>query len=247
MNISLGNYFSVFARHLVDFKSESIRNTIASMKGNPQLIREFTEKHPKTPTANSGIQQRFESIKKYLSTRYDASFILDDDSVIQVDKNSVYTIKQGNESAPIKIHVFSDFLCSHCAKLHKSLKPILKSYSDKIYIESRNYPLGGSLSKAIARAAICADKQGKYDEYASSIYSNQRNITMTNFLSTLIDLNLNQQTFQQCYYSTLPDDSINDDIKTAQKLGIQGTPSLIINGHVGNVDILMSELAKLSQ
>ncbi|RPI90479.1 MAG: hypothetical protein EHM32_11500, partial [Spirochaetales bacterium] len=73
----------------------------------------------------------------------------------------------GNPGAPVRIVVFSDFNCSSCTRMNKSLKRLLEERPGELVIYYKNFPLGEQCrdemdrrkevsSCLAARAALCA-------------------------------------------------------------------------------------------
>ncbi len=55
----------------------------------------------------------------------------------------------GNKKAPLKVHIFIDFLCSACRELFKAEKFILSKYKNRIEIKYYHYPLDAKCNEFI--------------------------------------------------------------------------------------------------
>ncbi len=244
LKLSRRDYFSAFIRHQLEISHMPTRYRIQAMNGNPQKLRELLATTQKSPTSNYYLQSRYEDLLSKIQSLHNASFVLPDDSIISIQKNPHHSIYVGNPNANIQVTVFSDFKCSHCAHFHEKLDKILLKNLDLINVNFRHFPHAGSLSESIAKASICADQQDKFLAYADYIYSNQPNISMTNFLSPLNDLDINPSSFNRCFHSSDVHSSIQEDLKEANRLNLNSTPIMILNGHIGKIDLLNSEIRK---
>jgi uncharacterized membrane protein/predicted DsbA family dithiol-disulfide isomerase len=74
------------------------------------------------------------------------------------------------ESAPpgkVLVVDFTDFECPFCRQNHANLKPLLDANKEKFHVVRRHVPLQiHPGARGAARAAICAERLGKGDEYA---------------------------------------------------------------------------------
>jgi predicted DsbA family dithiol-disulfide isomerase/uncharacterized membrane protein len=74
---------------------------------------------------------------------------------------------------PGKINIveFADFECPYCRRLHARLSPLLAEYGDQVHFIRKHRPLWRHPNAArAARAAVCADAQGKGDAMANRLF-----------------------------------------------------------------------------
>src|SRR6185369_9058007 len=82
---------------------------------------------------------------------------------------------RGAANAPVTIVEFTDFQCPACAAMHPILDEVLKSYGDKVRLVVRDFPLNQhGFARKAAEAANAANAQGKFFEYASLLFKNQK-------------------------------------------------------------------------
>lgn len=138
----------------------------------------------------------------------------------------------GNPKAPITIVEFTDFMCPYCSRALPILKRIKEEYGeDKIRIVFRDLPLA-SHSRAIPAsiAAHCAHEQGMFWQYHDIVFENQTALEDNDLKDYAQKLNLDMKKFEDCFKSKRPQAIIEKSMVEADSLGIQGTPSFIING-----------------
>ncbi|OGP17722.1 MAG: hypothetical protein A3I75_06160 [Deltaproteobacteria bacterium RIFCSPLOWO2_02_FULL_50_16] len=152
---------------------------------------------------------------------------------------------KGNPQAKIHIIDFSDFQCPFCRRAAFSLMPYLGSYRNDVKITYVNYPLDMSCNPKIqrsmhgqaclaAKAALCAEKKGKFWEYHDLVFENQNKLSRKTLLRLAKKLDFSEEEFSQCLASDEIAARLAEDIEIAGQLDIQGTPALYLNGrHVG--------------
>jgi protein-disulfide isomerase len=144
----------------------------------------------------------------------------------------------GSANAPVTLEEFGDFECPPCGILH----PILKQFEGefgptKLRLVFREFPLVPTHAHALAaaRAAEAAGLQGKFWEMHDMLYENQKAWhdafdvrPIFEGYATRIGLNLEQ--FRRDNSSEIVEQRIFLDGKRAHSLGVQGTPTVFLNG-----------------
>ena len=144
----------------------------------------------------------------------------------------------GNAGAPVTLEEFGDFECPPCGLLHPVLKTMAGEFGPtKLRIIFREFPLVPNHAHALvaARAAEAAGLQGKFWEMHDMIYENQKAWhevfdarPIFEGYATKIGLNLEQ--FRQDNSNEIVERRIFLDGKRAHSLGVQGTPTVFMNG-----------------
>jgi protein-disulfide isomerase len=93
----------------------------------------------------------------------------------------------------------------------------------------------GDESIIASEASECADEQGKFWEYHDYLFEhqqgeNQGGFSKDNLKSYAAVLGLDTQTFNQCLDSGKYKDVIDQQSQFGRQLGVQSTPSFLING-----------------
>ena len=138
----------------------------------------------------------------------------------------------GNAKAPVTIVEFSDFQCPYCSRAVPTLDRIKQEYGpDKVRIVFRDMPLPShNRSNFAANAAHCAEEQGKFWEYHNTLFQNQSKLEDSDLKSYAKNLGLDASKFGDCYDKKKHQEMIDKSRKEAEELGIQATPSFVING-----------------
>lgn len=152
---------------------------------------------------------------------------------------------RGNQDAKVLIVNYDDFQCPYCAKMHASLFPgLLKEYSGKVKFIYKDYPLVEIHPWAMHAAvdANClADQNGDaYWDFADYVHANRTAIGGHSPQEAFDNLDklatqqgdkyhLDAQKLGACVKKS-DDSAIRASMAEADKLGVDATPTLFING-----------------
>jgi protein-disulfide isomerase len=150
---------------------------------------------------------------------------------------------EGDEDAPITIIEFGDYQCPKCKDWFQNEKSkitsnyITKGIAKLYFLDSAWL---GDDSIAAAQAAYCADDQGKFIEYHSTLYTNQAGIqdgwaNMDALKQFATDLELDAEMFNECLDSGIYADRVSHNTEVGASLGVVGTPYFFIVGPEGDI------------
>lgn len=138
---------------------------------------------------------------------------------------------KGNPQARVTIVEFTDFECPSCAHTHPVLEELLKSYGDKVKLVVRDFPLNQHVHAIkAAEAAEAAREQGKYWEYISLMFHNQKALTVENLKEYATRLGLDRKLFDASLDSGKYLERVRRDMADGQRVGVNSTPTVFING-----------------
>ncbi|HKO44135.1 MAG TPA: thioredoxin domain-containing protein [Pyrinomonadaceae bacterium] len=143
----------------------------------------------------------------------------------------------GPETAVVTLEEFGDFQCPPCGLLHPVLKTMKQEFGDKIRVIFREYPLVPSHPHALsaARAAEAAGLQGKFFEMHDQIFENQKAWDKAFDARPIFEgyaqkIGLDMEKYRKDLTSEVVEQRIFQDGKRAHALGVQGTPTVFMNG-----------------
>ncbi len=138
---------------------------------------------------------------------------------------------KGNPKAPVAIVVFSEFQCPFCMRVEPTLKEVATTYGDKVKFVWKNYPLPmHNMARPAAQAAWAAQQQGKFWEFHDEVFAKAGRFTNEDLEAIAQKLGLNIDRFKKDMASPEAAKAIDEDMKVAESLGVQGTPGFFING-----------------
>jgi protein-disulfide isomerase len=146
---------------------------------------------------------------------------------------------KGNKSAKVTIAEFTDYQCPFCSRYFTdSYGQIMKDYVDNGKVQYMMFDLPLPFhpnAKPAALAARCAGDQNKYWEMHEKLFSNQdkwsaETDTKATFTGYAKEIGLNTAKFDTCVSSGQFNQTIDDSLAFATKMGASGTPTFYING-----------------
>lgn len=159
-------------------------------------------------------------------------------------------VSKGDPDAPITIAEFADYTCPGCGAFTLTVKPQLEAQyveTGKAKFVYYDFPLVSNhpFTFLAARAARCADDQGKFWEYQSAIYRNQSSwVTKQQPQGDFVDyagmVGADEDTFEACLNSDAHADVVSANLRLAYELGLEGTPTVMISMGRGMARRLMS-------
>lgn len=139
---------------------------------------------------------------------------------------------RGPEDAPVVVVEFSDFECPYCRQTYPVLGQIEAAYTGKIRFVYRQFPLTDIHPRAqkAAEASLCADEQGQFWEMHDLLFADPIELEIASLKVKAESLGLDRQVFDSCLDSGKYADRIAAEIREGFRLGVNGTPTVIING-----------------
>lgn len=144
---------------------------------------------------------------------------------------------RGGKDAKAVLIEYSDFQCPACRAYEPVLKQLNHDFGDNLKIVYRHFPLFQIHSNAIlaAEAAEAAGKEGKFWEMHDQIFEGQSDWEKSPsareiFKNYALSLGLDKEKFLNGLDSKEIKKRVADDLKEAQNLGFDYTPTFIFNG-----------------
>jgi protein-disulfide isomerase len=138
----------------------------------------------------------------------------------------------GPADAAVRVVEFSDFECPYCSRAADTFNALKQKYAGKsVQFVFRNFPLSfHPNAKPAAEYAQCAQEQGKFWQMHDGIFAAQRELSVDKLKEVAAQAGLDTAKLEECLASGRPGPQIEEDMRKAQEVGVQGTPSFFING-----------------
>ena len=178
-------------------------------------------------------------------TKLDVSAAADPMSKIDLAGRPV----RGNPDAKVLVVNFDDFQCPYCAAMHASiLESILKPYGDRIKLVYKDYPLPfhpWAMHAAVDANCLAAQSADAYWGFADYLHTNLDKIQGPRSAKRGVDdqmKDVDQVALDQAAQhkldnaklaacmKTADQKAIEASIKEGDALGVDGTPTMFING-----------------
>jgi predicted DsbA family dithiol-disulfide isomerase len=152
------------------------------------------------------------------------------DTVQEIDLTG--SPSKGPAGAPITIVEWADFECPACKAAVPEIEEVMASAGD-VRLVFKNFPLDiHENAEYAARAAMAADKQGKFWEMHKALFASQLPPTEATVLQLASDLGLDLEKFKKDQRSEEVADAVARDRKQGDAVKLRATPTLFINGRL---------------
>lgn len=144
----------------------------------------------------------------------------------------------GPPGAKLVLVEFTDFQCPFCQRMWEPVKQLLADNQD-LRLVLKHYPISGTCNPDIAgerhagacpaaKAAICAQAQGRFLEMADAMYGHQDTLTEGTIAGLALGLGLDTEAFSRCLVAPETQARIAEDVRAANAAGLTGTPSFYL-------------------
>jgi len=137
----------------------------------------------------------------------------------------------GSPDAPVTIVEFADFECPACKAFYPLLDMLEKRFHGQVRIVYKFFPLAiHAHGELAARAGYSAARQDKFWAMHHLLFDNQDRLEQDDLEGYAKDLKLDIPKFRKEMGTDDTLTRIDKDKKQGESLGLQGTPSIFING-----------------
>jgi protein-disulfide isomerase len=144
---------------------------------------------------------------------------------------------KGNPEAKIVLEEYSDFQCPACGAYDPIIKQLTREFGSNIQFTYRHFPLRQIHTNAdlAARAAEAAGMQGKFWEMHDTLFEHQKEWSNSgnakeDFVNYAQKLGLDAKRFISDLDSKEVKEKVDSDQKSGERLGVNSTPTFLLNG-----------------
>jgi protein-disulfide isomerase len=138
----------------------------------------------------------------------------------------------GNAEAPITLLEYGDFECPACGQAYPVIKAVQEQLGDRLCFVFRHFPLSNvhPHAESAAETAEAAGAQGRFWEMHDVLFENQDALDDESLLEYAAALDLDAERVIREVLDKTYQSRIREDFKTGVRAGVNGTPTLFING-----------------
>jgi protein-disulfide isomerase len=164
-------------------------------------------------------------------------------TVTPVGHPMIAGLSLGDPNAPVSIDVYADFQCPACKNFSEDVEPrIIDQYvaSGDVFYTFRHFPFLDDNeirkeSDQAANASMCAAAQERFWDYHAILFANWNGENQNAFSDKRLvafaeSLGLDMSAFNDCFEANTYQADIEADIAAGRMKGVQGTPSIFVNG-----------------
>ena len=149
--------------------------------------------------------------------------------------NSPYQVTLGNPKGDVTFVEFFDYNCGYCKRAMSDMLTLMGK-DPKLKVVLKEFPVLGPGSVEAAQVAVAVrmqDKTGKkYLEFHQKLLSGRGQADKARALAVAKDIGLDMARLEKDLKSEEVTNSIKESMKLAEALGLNGTPSYVINKDV---------------
>lgn len=151
---------------------------------------------------------------------------------------------KGSTRAVLNLTLFADFLCRHCRRSAKLLGDFVDAHRDTVALEFRSYPLDDACNSRsdglhvgsclLSKGALAAGEQGHFWYFHDLLFANSElwraGVQPAQLVHLAEQAGLDAKAFERALGSEAVSARVVADIEAAHAVGVEGTPTLFING-----------------
>jgi protein-disulfide isomerase len=138
---------------------------------------------------------------------------------------------KGAADAPVTMTVFSDFQCPYCSRLVQFIEDVLKKNPAKVRVVFKQFPLRmHNMAQPAALASLAAREQGKFWQMHDLLFANSAQLSEEKLRALAKETGLDLARFDKDRAAQKLLDEVQRDLALGQQVGVQGTPTVFLNG-----------------
>ena len=192
-----------------------------------KMVETHTKNFP--PERCKMMLDRYPEVLADLKRMEDANKPLSAEKQAAIAKGDAPSV--GPENAKATIIEFSDFQCPFCSKGASAVTDLKKKYAGKLRVVFRQFPLSfHDKAHVAAEAALFAHSKGKFWEFHDKMFANQNSLDRANLEKYAGEVGLKVDELKKALDDKAFAAQVDADMKLGTEIGVQGTPSMFLNG-----------------
>jgi protein-disulfide isomerase len=151
----------------------------------------------------------------------------------------------GDEHAPVTLVEYGDYECPHCGRAHPIVKEVLRRFGAQVRFIFRHFPLTQihPFAESAAETAEFAGAHKRFWQMHDGLFENQFRLGLPLFFELAKLLGLSTSELQTALETGLYAPKVRSDFMGGIRSGVNGTPTIFINGHRYNGSYSVADLA----
>ncbi len=189
-------------------------------KAIEEIVHQYILEHPEI------IAEAIERLRERERVAQEASLRQAKTALAPQIYDNPQTPEMGNAKGDVTVVEFFDYQCGYCKRVFPTFMNVLNS-DQNIRVLWKELPILGPVSHFASRAAMAADKQGKYFAYHVALMELKGKLTEDKVMETAHAIGLDMKQLIKDMASPEIEQYLNETLKLAQSLGINGTPAFL--------------------
>ncbi|HUL04875.1 MAG TPA: DsbA family protein [Candidatus Acidoferrum sp.] len=202
-----------------------------------QIVHDYLMAHPEVI---------IEAVDKYQKDQEKASAQKQAQALVDRRDELLHTAADpviGNANGDVTIVEFFDYRCPYCKSVAASFIDLYEK-DGKVRLVLKEFPILGPESEFASKAALAAQKQGKYREFHLAMMTFKGKLTDDDVRNLAKQVGIDVAKLEQDMKDPSVADTINRNYALAEALGIKGTPAFILGNELVPGAITADEMQK---
>ena len=211
--------------------------TLTDQAKMEQIIHDYLLAHPEVI---------LEAVDKYQKQQEQASAQKQAQALVDRREELLHAAADpviGNPNGDVTIVEFFDYRCPYCKSVAAAFVDLYEK-DGKVRFVLKEFPILGPESEFAAKAALAAQKQGKYRALHLALMTFKGQLTVDDVRRLAGDVGIDVAQLERDMQSPDIAATINRDYSLAQALGIKGTPAFIVGNELIPGAISAEEMQK---
>jgi protein-disulfide isomerase len=148
------------------------------------------------------------------------------------DWSDLIALQPPSAQRKVQLVVFNDLECPFCRRFHNVLAAVKQQVPNDLNVIFVHLPLDSHrFAVPAARATECARQGDRFDEMVDALFSGQDSLGLKSWVSFARDAGVTDTAaFSRCVAIATPLATIENGIQFAERIGITGTPTVLVDG-----------------
>jgi protein-disulfide isomerase len=185
------------------------------------LVRQYLLEHPEVIVeALQAYEQRQQAAE---AERQREALVAEADALINDPDAPVI----GNPQGDITLVEFFDYRCPYCKRMTDILAQLMDE-DPELRVVMKEFPILSQESIVAARAALAAERQGKYESFHFALMENGGGFTEEEIMAVADSVGLDEEQLRADMADPKIEAALRRNYATAEKIGVSGTPAFIV-------------------
>jgi protein-disulfide isomerase len=211
--------------------------TLTDQAKTEQIIHDYLLAHPEVI---------IEAVDKYQKQQEKASAEKQTQALVGRREELLHTAGDpvlGNPNGDVTVVEFFDYRCPYCKTVAAAFIDLYEK-DGKVRLVLKEFPILGPESEFASKAALAAQKQGKYREFHLAMMTFKGKMTNDDVRQLAAKVGIDVAKLEQDMQDPAVAETINRNYALADALGIRGTPAFIVGNELVPGAISAEEMQK---
>ena len=209
------------AAPLADGSAETGAATAPERRAIERIVRDYLLRNPEIiEEVMEALQARKEAA---LEERTRAALVEHGEALRRHPGSPV----SGNPRGDVTVVEFFDYQCGYCKRSLKVMTDLLKT-DRQVRVVWKEFPILGPVSTFAARAAMAAERQGKYLRFHVDVMSLRGRLTEAAVMGVARDIGLDIARLRRDMEDPEIGSYLEETARLARAIGVRGTPAFVI-------------------